>query len=133
MARENILIDTSLLIDYFRKKKKEKTEFVRLSEDYNLYASSITRFEILRGATESQKPFWEKVFKLVTVIPLTDDAIDFAISEVKYLKSQNKLIGLADLFIASTALASNLPIATFNKKHFERVRNLVLIPLNPTK
>ena len=34
---------------------------------------------------------------------------------------------IADLFIASTAIANNLPFATLNKKHFDRIDNLVII------
>ena len=37
------------------------------------------------------------------------------------------LIDLADLFIAATALTSNLPFSTLNKKHFERIEGLVIV------
>ena len=37
------------------------------------------------------------------------------------------LIELRDLFIAASALAHDLPLATLNIKHFERVDGLVLV------
>ena len=37
---------------------------------------------------------------------------------------KNKMIDLADIFIGATALANEIPIATLNYKHFERIANL---------
>ena len=42
-----ILLDSSILIDLFRKKDKEKTQFYLLSQSYSdLCISSITYYEI---------------------------------------------------------------------------------------
>jgi predicted nucleic acid-binding protein len=43
------------------------------------------------------------------------------------LKKKRKQIEMADLFIAATAIAYHLPIATLNKKHFERIDHLNII------
>jgi len=43
------------------------------------------------------------------------------------LKRKRKQIDLADLFIAATAVTNELPLATLNKKHFERVEILAII------
>jgi tRNA(fMet)-specific endonuclease VapC len=45
----------------------------------------------------------------------------------KELKRKRKLIDTADLFIAATAIANNLPFATLNRKHFDRIDGLTLI------
>lgn len=37
------------------------------------------------------------------------------------------LIDLADLLIAATAVTHGMSLATLNKKHFERIANIVLI------
>jgi predicted nucleic acid-binding protein len=37
------------------------------------------------------------------------------------------MIDLADLLVGSTALTHNIPVATLNKKHFERIKKLTLI------
>ncbi len=42
------------------------------------------------------------------------------------LKLQNQLIALPDIFIASTAIAHDLPFYTLNRKHFERIEALKL-------
>ncbi|WP_205569540.1 type II toxin-antitoxin system VapC family toxin [Arachidicoccus soli] len=43
------------------------------------------------------------------------------------LKKKRKQIDIADLFIAATAVIHNLSIATLNKKHFERIDELLVI------
>lgn len=37
------------------------------------------------------------------------------------------MIDIADLFIGATALTHNLPIATLNIKHFNRIKGLEII------
>jgi tRNA(fMet)-specific endonuclease VapC len=39
----------------------------------------------------------------------------------------NKIIDIADILIGATALSHNIPIATLNNNHFERIKNLELI------
>ena len=43
------------------------------------------------------------------------------------LKKINKLIPLADLFIAATAVYCKIPIVTLNKKHFEFVQEIIIL------
>ncbi len=52
-----------------------------------------------------------------------------AASIYKELKKKRNLIDTADLLIASTAIAHNIPLATLNRKHFERIEKLALVPL----
>ncbi|WP_439557307.1 type II toxin-antitoxin system VapC family toxin [Dyadobacter sp.] len=123
------MIDTSILIDFYRKTDKNKSAWVNLvREGYDFAISVVTKYEIYSGATESQLTFWEDVLLAVTVIPLGENAVDTAVETNKILKRKRKQIALADLLIASSAIASNLPLATLNRKHFERIENLVLIP-----
>ena len=39
----------------------------------------------------------------------------------------NKMIDLADILIGATAVTNNIPIATFNVKHFERIKALEIL------
>jgi len=48
MADKNLMVDTSLLIDYFRKTDKNNARLVTHFKNYGqLYISSITEFEVL--------------------------------------------------------------------------------------
>lgn len=60
-------------------------------------------------------------------MPLDEVSVDTAISLNNTLKKKRKQIDLADLFIAATAVAYSLPLATLNKKHFDRIDTLQLI------
>jgi tRNA(fMet)-specific endonuclease VapC len=50
-----------------------------------------------------------------------------AVNLNRELKRKRKLIDTADLFIAATAVANNLPFATLNRKHFDRIDELTII------
>lgn len=56
-----------------------------------------------------------------------NDLFRYQYSDRLYLKRQNQLIGVPDIFIAATAFENKLPIATLNTGHFSRVDNLELI------
>jgi len=43
------------------------------------------------------------------------------------LTKRNKIIGLKDILIASTALTNNLKISTLNLKDFERIEKLKIL------
>jgi len=128
MADKIIMVDTSVLIDYYRKTDKENSFWVRLvRQKYEFVISSITKYEIYSGATPDQLTFWNKILSTIDVIPFDDFSVDTAIDVNKDLKRKRKQIDLADLFIAATALSYNLPIATLNKKHFDRIEKLNII------
>jgi predicted nucleic acid-binding protein len=123
-----ILLDTSVLVEMFRKKDKTKTFFSQLLERETEFAvSAITRHEILIGSNETQTDYWNKFLKFIDVLPFDVGSSTCAVNFYKDLKRKNQLIDLADLAIAATAIAYSLPIATTNTKHFKRVAGLTII------
>lgn len=128
MENEIVLLDTSILIDYYRKKDKSKSVLFTLSNKYSIFAvSSITQFEIYIGAKNEQIDFWDAFFQEITVLPFNSETSVIAVKIDLDLKSKRKQISIPDLFIAASALSNNLPCATLNKKHFERIADLVLL------
>jgi tRNA(fMet)-specific endonuclease VapC len=128
MANKVVLADTSILIDFFRKTDKAKSGLILLyRQGYDFSISAVTEFEIYSGATVAQIPFWQNLLENTEVIPFDKKAVTAAISINKKLKLKRKQIEIADLFIAATAIANNLPFATLNKKHFERIENLQIL------
>jgi len=122
------LLDTSILIDYFRKKDKSKTLLVYLSDHFEKFCiSSIIEFEVYAGATGEQLSFWENVLKEINVIPFDSKAAHAAVTIQAQLKGKRKTIDKADLFIAATAVANDIPLATLNLKHFELIDGLEVI------
>ena len=120
MDKENICLDTSLFIDYFRKQRKDRTLLAILSKDYDFSISVITKLEIGVGIGKGQKDFWDDIFEKLTILPITEVEIDKACEIIQSLRRINKIIGLQDILIASTAVVHDLKLATLNQKDFER-------------
>lgn len=125
MEDEIILIDTSILIDYFRKKDKSKATFTILARDHSKIAVSvITEFEILVGSTPAQETFWKEIFSQLMVLDFDRNCASIASQIQKELKRKNKIIAVPDLLIAATSINYELRLATKNLKHFNRVDGL---------
>lgn len=127
MAQRLILIDTSILIDFFRKTDKSNSTLISLVEQgFSYCISAISEYEIYTGATISQIEYWENFLQQIDVLPFDKIVAQKAVEINRQLKKKRKQIAIPDLFIAATALAHNLPIATLNKKHFDRIDSLVI-------
>ena len=128
MADQIILVDTSILIDYYRKTDKERSIWIGLlRQGYTFAISAVTKYEIYSGATPGQIVFWDSILEAIRVLPLDEATVDTAVTVNSLLKKKRKQIDLADLFIAATAIANNMALATLNSKHFDRVDTLTLI------
>ena len=127
MEKNIICLDTSILIKYFRKTRKEKTVLFRLTQKYSRFAVSIiTKFEIYSGCNDKQKEFWDNLFSQFKILAFDNRCNNVAIDIYKQLKRKNKLIEMPDILIASTAVAYNLKLSTLNEKHFNRIDALEL-------
>lgn len=123
-----IVVDTSILIDFYRKTDKNNSIWIALiRQGYKFAISAITKYEIHSGATESQLMFWEQVLQTVKVIPFDEEAVTAAVEINADLKRLRKQVDLADLFIAATAVSRNMQLATLNKKHFDRIERLKVV------
>ncbi|EKB50975.1 type II toxin-antitoxin system VapC family toxin [Cecembia lonarensis] len=123
-----ILLDSSVLIDLFRKKDKTKSYFFNLLSEENDFAiSTVTQYEIGIGNKVSTSDFWNELNDRLTILSFDQSCSIEAIEIYATLKRKNKLIDLADLLIGATAKSHNIPLATLNKKHFQRIDGLVLI------
>ena len=128
MEDKIILIDTSILIDYYRKTDKTNSVWISLfNKGYGFAISAISKYEIYSGATASQLLFWDKILENIKVLSFDETTVNTAVSINTNLKKKRKQIDIADLFIAATAVNKNLPIATLNKKHFDRIEGLLLM------
>ena len=126
-----ICLDTSVLIDFYRKTKKEKSFFYLLTTKYSGFVIPVTvHFELLVGNNEKQISFWQNLLEDFLVIPYHPNVNFTAIKIVKQLKTNKKSIEFKDLQIAATALHYNYTLATLNQKHFEDIISLKLITPN---
>lgn len=119
------MIDTSIIIDYLRKKNKKKSQFYKSVGNYTLFVSTITLFEFFAGAKDERKrQDIDNIMEYVKILPFTKNTAKKSGEIHQSLKNKNKLIEIKDLFIAATALSHNLPLMTLNVKHFDRIEDL---------
>lgn len=122
------MIDSSILIDFFRKADKEKSKLVGHFRARNrLYISTVTEFEIYNGAKQVHKDFWDGMLNRLTILDFDRRAARQAAEIVSQLKTKRKSIDKPDLFIAATAIVHGLPFDTLNKKHFTHIDTLQLL------
>ena len=128
MANKIIQVDTSILIDYFRKTDKVNSVLISLfDQGFDFTISAITHYEIYSGTTTGQLPFWESLLEKMNVLVFNQKVAHTAVDINNELKRKRKQIEMADLFIAATAIANDLTFATLNKKHFERIDGLTIL------
>jgi predicted nucleic acid-binding protein len=61
----DFVVDTSLLIEYFRTKDKSSTRLYRLIQDgQQMLLSAVVIFELFAGADAVQRDFWKDFFKV---------------------------------------------------------------------
>jgi tRNA(fMet)-specific endonuclease VapC len=127
MESKLILLDTGLLIAYFRATDKQNTWFWRLAGQYDLAIASITEYEFRVGFKNQNDVFLQQILSLIRILPLDSACACKTVEIYQDLKAKNQLIPTNDLFIASVALVNELPIATLNTNHFKRVTDLVFV------
>ena len=125
-----IVADTDVLIDYLAGTQPVADRVMAYAESDSLQTSVITCFELLSGARDGKRG--DRVRRLVAaipVLPLDRDAATRAAAVRQRLARSGVSIGMADSLIAGIALVNNLPLLTRNRKHFENVEGLRLLPL----
>lgn len=129
MEPNSILIDTSIIIEHLRKQHKHKSVLYNILDIYELYTSTIVEFELFMGAMDERKrEDIKKVLEKCTILPFTSEIAQKSATIYQKLKAKNQIIEVRDLFIASTAIIYDLPVMTFNTKHFSRIDTLQLRP-----
>ncbi len=127
MAKKGLMLDSSILIDYFRKTDKSKSRLVQHFQNFeSIFISTITEFEIYNGASETHKDFWNKLLTRIIVLDFDRKAARKSADIVSQLKLKRKTIDKPDLFIAATAIVNNLELDTLNTKHFKDISELTL-------
>lgn len=121
---KRILLDTSVLIDFSRRKNKERSllvEIIRLG--YSPAISLITHTELFAGRSIWQKKKARKELKKL----LSGLEIIVTNEEVSQLAGKLRAkyqINLLDAIIAAEAIVSRLPLATLNLRDFKKIKEV---------
>lgn len=127
-----VLIDTDLLVDVERGVSNPEVEAAIGDEDRAI--SVITVSELLHGvhrATGARRTrrgaFVEHLLAGLHAIPITERVARVHADLWAQLVQRGELIGAHDLWIAATAVAHGLAVATGNADEFARIRGLRVI------
>jgi predicted nucleic acid-binding protein len=127
-----VLIDTGLLVDLERGVTNPDVEAVIGEEDRAI--SVITVSELLHGVHRSSRglrtrrsAFVEHVLAGMRAIEITEQIARVHAEIWAQLATRGEVIGAHDLWIAATALAHGMGLATGNSREFKRVPGLRLI------
>lgn len=127
MADKIVLVDTSVLIDYYRKTDKEKSVWISLVRQGYLFAvSAITKYEIYAGATPNQLPFWNSVFQAITVMPLDEPSIDTAVILNSALKEKTETNRFGRSFHSGDCSCPKPPVYDTQQKTLRKNRYITI-------
>jgi len=123
-----ILIDSCLFIAHMRAKDKKNTFLADLLRHGTvLFISTVIEYEIELGMIPFHQEQWNNIRRRLKILPF-ESPMALTACKVKHeLKTKGAQIDIADLFIAATAIANGLPLATLNRKHFDSIDGLKLI------
>ena len=128
-----VLIDTDMLVDLERGVANPAVEQAIGTEDRTI--SVITVSELLHGVHRAKgaqrtrrSAFVEHLLSELQAIPITETVARVHADVWASLAARGHVIGAHDLWIAATALAHGLGVATGNVEEFKRVPGLRVIP-----
>lgn len=120
-----ILLDSSVIIDFLRRKDKEVSLLYSLA-DSDLYISIITHTELYAGKSvwenETLKEALEKILDGITIIPLENEISQKA----GHIKAKHNNNSLLDCIIAATVSLHDMQLATLNMKDFQQIEEIKL-------
>ena len=121
MAR-SILLDTDILVDFFRGQSKA-VAFVN-GHSARIILSSIVVAELYAGVKgDAEQAALDNFVSLFRVVPVSGEiAKAGGLYKRDYGKSHG--VGLADTILAATAEVENAELKTFNTKHYPMLKGL---------
>jgi len=127
LEHSEMVIDTSVFIEFLRATDKSKTTLYQIPNDLHIFISSVTLYELLIGATSEEKKNDIKTLTEDLPILAFNEHVAHKAAEIYHiLKTKNKILEFRDIFIGATSIVNDLPLKTLNIKHFERIEGIKL-------
>jgi len=117
------LVDTDIAVDFLRG-NKEATKFIKENAQ-ELVFSVITHAELFCGVRSKAEKSELKEFLLMFPVIEINSKIAESAGEYKRENGSRNGMGLADAFIAASAVSTKLTLVTKNKKHFDFLENQI--------
>jgi len=130
MGTNRILIETTIIIEYLRTRHRATiTNFEKAIATFDeCCLSVITVYEVEFGAARAGRiSDLTNVLPCLEILPIDGTVAEEAARIHADLVALNQEIGVKDVFIAATAMINELPILTYNIKHFRCVPGLQVV------
>jgi predicted nucleic acid-binding protein len=124
----NLVLDTSIIIDYLRNGKEGVAFFQEEGVDVAFYIPTIVIFELLSGQSTKDPEKLKLInefLRFFTRIDLTESIAERA-GEI--YRDISKTLQVPDYVVAASALEIGGTVVTLNKKHFAQITHLKLYP-----
>ena len=124
--KSNVLVDTSVWIESYRKPKSKLTEILKeLLQERRVVTAGIIIAEILQG-TKTQKDFEDLKMHLVTLPVLPEGIEEWEAVGLKShtARKEGCIVPLSDCLVAVLAEKNNCEIFTLDK-HFNKLKGVV--------
>ncbi len=128
MENRLIVVDTDVIIDFFRDISPAAGVFSELISSERAAITAISVFELYAGIEGAKRLRQiETLVQEILILPL--NVIEAAMGGRIYtqLKSKGKLIGTHDILIAAICIANDLPLYTKNIAHFSEIKDIRLL------
>lgn len=124
-----MILDSDVLIDILRQHPSAMAWFFSAPEP--LYISGVAAMEVLTGARNRSEWQTAEIFlNPLKVVWLSESGFNTALTHILPLRLIQG-IGVIDALIAATAVEYNLPLATFNTKHYKDISGLQIVQPYP--
>ncbi len=123
-----VVVDSDLLIDFLRGHDPAASQVAGWIEHDRLRLTAISAFELRLGADFLKRRAAIRALIAPRTLPL--DAAGALLAGELYAtaRAEGRTIDLRDALIAGVCRRFELPLATRNVRHFERIPGLELIP-----
>lgn len=132
---DKVLLDSSTFFDISRASRNQGSDWARRTlSNFAKYqrthekvtVSEFTIFEHLdglhrQGKTAESSEFRSRIVPTLEVIYPDEPIVCLAARIHAHLATTGQMIGIADIFIAATAIEKGLPLFNANTRHFSRV------------
>lgn len=113
------LLDTDVLVDFFKKRLYAQHLLANLKEKGDLFLSVLSVSELRAGWTQEEASYFiPKLYVLVKRAPVTDEIAEKAGAIRQVYKSRGMSLPIIDTLIAATAIIGGYQLVTNNKKHY---------------
>ena len=125
----NYLLDTDVLINFFKHREPETSRIAELSGTATLAISTLTIAELRTGWTAGQAAFFlPRLYDLCDVVPVTREIAEQAGEWRAQYGKKGETLGTVDTVIAATAHAQGMSLMTNNTKHYPMSEITLFVP-----